>query len=270
MWTRALLKENAKRAMRGRYWACFLACLVAGLLGGLSTGQVTNAASNAAGQDGSSYEYSYRWGYDLGYDFGLYRFWGLVAPVVVLASVLVIALAICYSAFVAGPISVGIRRYLMENRYGYSPFSTLFSAFQGPYLNVVKAIFTTDLRIFGWSLLFVIPGIYKSYQYILVPYLLAENPYMTPARARELSAAMTEGEKWNIFVLQLSFIGWELLAGMAAGLLTLGLLPGLGEFFILPYCETTYAELYAALRAKAFALGLSGPDELSDFVRHEA
>ena len=76
---------------------------------------------------------------------------------------------------------------------------------------------------------------------------------------------MTEGEKWNIFVLELSFFGWLLVAALAASFVTLGLFSGLGGYFVQPYCQATYAELYAALRAKAFALGLSGPDE---FVRH--
>lgn len=265
MWTRSLLKENAKRALRGRYWPCFLACLVVSLLGGLSNLRIV---MERTGGHGVSAHISSGWdhvGYlGLGYLIG----WTMMSFLLVFL-LLVTVLGLCFFAFVSGPLSVGLRRYMMENRYGYSPFETLISAFRGPYLNVVKGIFFTDLRIAGWSLLFVVPGIYKSCQYFLVPYLLAENPYMTPQRARELSAAVTEGEKWNIFVLTLSFLGWQLVAALAAQLVTLGAFPGIGGFFVLPYMQATYAELYAALRAKAFALGLSGPDELSDFVRHE-
>lgn len=261
MWTRGLLKGNAKNALRGRYWACFLACLLVSLLGGLSSPRLDLVMDV---NNGFSARYGWGWHFDLGTS---WLTW-LALPFLLLVALLAAAVAIAFSVFVAGPLSVGISRYMMENRFGYSPFETIFSVFRGPYLNVVKGILFTDLRIIGWSLLFVFPGIYKAYQYSLVPYLLAENPYMTPQRARELSAAMTEGEKWNIFVLDLSFIGWLFLALLGAGFVTLGAFSGLGNYFVQPYMQATHAELYAALRAKAFALGLSGPDELSDFVRH--
>lgn len=263
MWTRGLLKENAKRALRGRYWPCFLACLAVSLLSSLGNFHVVlNWFENGLTQGYRNYDVEWM------LDWAWYLVNWMLFPLLLLIVLLVAAAEISFSAFVAGPLRVGLCRYMMENRFGYSPFETVISAFRGPYLNVVKGIFFTDLRILGWSLLFGIPGIYKSCQYFLVPYLLAENPYMTPQRARELSAAMTEGEKWNIFVLMLSFLGWLLLAALAANLVTLGFFPGLGSYFVLPYMQATYAELYAALRAKAFALGLSGPDELSDFVRY--
>ena len=104
-----------------------------------------------------------------------------------------------------------------------------------------------------------IPGIYKAYQYRMVDYLMAENPYMTYQRALELSRQMTDGEKFNIFILELSFFGWLFLGALACGI---------GVFFVNPYIEATFAELYAALRAKAFATGMTDASELSDFMRY--
>ena len=127
------------------------------------------------------------------------------------------------------------------------------------YRNVVKVMFMKNLFIFLWSLLFVIPGIYKAYQYRMVDYLMAENPYMTYQRALELSRQMTDGEKFNIFILELSFFGWLFLGALACGI---------GVFFVNPYIEATFAELYAALRAKAFATGMTDASELSDFMRY--
>ena len=148
----------------------------------------------------------------------------------------------------------------MASRVGNAPFSSLFSAFGGPaYRNVVKVMFMKNLFIFLWSLLFVIPGIYKAYQYRMVDYLMAENPYMTYQRALELSRQMTDGEKFNIFILELSFFGWLFLGALACGI---------GVFFVNPYIEATFAELYAALRAKAFATGMTDASELSDFMRY--
>ena len=88
-------------------------------------------------------------------------------------------------------------------------------------------------------------------------YMLAENPYMSYKRAKELSKALTDGEKMEIFVLDLSFIGWYLL-----GYLTCSL----GIYFLTPYVQATMAELYSAARAKAFAMGISGEEELSGFT----
>ena len=77
---------------------------------------------------------------------------------------------------------------------------------------------------------------------------------MTADRAFEISTMMTDGEKWNIFVLDLSFLGWRLL-----GLL----LFGIGLIFVTPYVQTTEAELYAALRAKVIAGGYVSEEELA-------
>ena len=92
---------------------------------------------------------------------------------------------------------------------GNAPFSSLFSAFGGPaYRNVVKVMFMKNLFIFLWSLLFVIPGIYKAYQYCMVDYLMAEKSYMTYQRALELSRQMTRWREVQYFHSGLSFFGW--------------------------------------------------------------
>ena len=275
MWTRSLLKDNAKRILHVRYWRCLVACLIAALLGALTTpipSLAMKLSAAVSAPHGFSFHYSvdpFMGRYMTPDPFALYApAFMAVSAVVAVIALIGSAAAICVNVFLSSPVKVGLARYMMENRMGDSPLDTLFSVFRAPYLNVVKGMFLRNLRIFGWSLLFVIPGIYKSLQYSMVPYLLAENPYLTPARARELSRAMTEGEKMNIFVLGLSFIGWKLLAAIAGGAVTLGLFPAAGEIFLNPYVESTYAELYAALRAKAFSMGITDEHELAGFVRH--
>lgn len=113
-------------------------------------------------------------------------------------------------------------------------------------------MFLTDLFTALWSLLFIIPGIVKSLAWSQVPYLLAENPGMSGKRARELSDQMTMGHKWDLFVLGLSFIGWNLLGALACGV---------GVLFVAPYVQATYAEAYAFLRAQALEKGLALPGE---------
>jgi uncharacterized membrane protein len=75
-----------------------------------------------------------------------------------------------------------------------------------------------------------------------VPYLLAENPDMSGTEAITLSRRMMDGEKWNAFMLDLSFVGWGLL-----GLLTCGILL---VFYVNPYHACTQAELYNVLKQK--------------------
>ena len=168
------------------------------------------------------------------------------------------AISLCWAAFLINPLTVGRNRYFMESRQSATPFSTVTSIFHTPYLNVVKVMLLTNLKIALGSLL-IIPGIYWSYCYMQVGYLMAENPYLTTCRAMELSKQMMDGEKWNTFVLQLSFIGWYLLCSIPFGI---------GFIFLEPYVQATFAELYAALRAKALANGYTNEYELGGFVRH--
>ena len=107
-----------------------------------------------------------------------------------------------------------------------------------------------------WALLFIIPGIIKSYEYCMVPYILAENPNISSERAFELSRLMTKGEKWKIFVLDLSFIGWRILGVLCCCV---------GGIFLEPYYEATFAELYQVMREKAHGLGFSDYNELPGF-----
>lgn len=253
MWTRDLLKMNAKQVLRNNYWMALLVAFVASLLaGGSSNIGPTLTFNYTTGSDHYNYQY--------GYDRTVLPYFGAVAAAAFGFVLIAMVVGVLFSVFVSNPVTVGKCRYFMESRVGNAPFSSLFSAFGDPaYRNVVKVMFMKNLFIFLWSLLFVIPGIYKAYQYRMVDYLMAENPYMTYQRALELSRQMTDGEKFNIFILELSFFGWLFLGALACGI---------GVFFVNPYIEATFAELYAALRAKAFATGMTDASELSDFMRY--
>lgn len=89
-------------------------------------------------------------------------------------------------------------------------FSDLFSQFgrigSGIIMNLLMGIFT-----FLWSLLFVIPGIIKTYSYAMTPFILAEHPEISENAAITRSREMMNGNKWRLFCLGFSFIGWELL-----------------------------------------------------------
>ena len=103
-----------------------------------------------------------------------------------------------------------------------------------------------------WTLLLVIPGIYKHYEYYMIPYLLADNPEMEWHEAFRLSKEMMAGNKFDTFVLELSFIGWYLL-GM--------LVCCIGGIFVNPYYEMTFVELYWVLRDQVMGPQPSEPTD---------
>ena len=251
MWTRELLKSNAKQALQGRYWRSFWVCLVLSFVGlggaSASSGSAARQTVDTAGGDTAS----------------IYEMFSNI-PDNMLAALAVGAfigaiISICWVLFVLYPLKVGRCRYFMESRQSLTPASTVVSTFRQPYGNPILVQLLTNLKVFLGFLLLIVPGIYWDYCYTLVPYLLAENPYMSATRAMELSKQMMDGEKWNTFVLQLSFIGWYLLCSVTFGI---------GFIFLEPYVQATFAELYAALRAKALANGYTNEYELGGFVRH--
>lgn len=108
-------------------------------------------------------------------------------------------------------------------------------------------MFLRNLFIFLWTLLLVVPGIIKHYEYLMVPYILAENPGMRREEAFLISKKMMMGQKWDTFVLDLSFIGWRILEGLTFGIL--------GIFYVEPYIQSTFAELYTVNKEVAYRNG---------------
>ena len=138
------------------------------------------------------------------------------------------------------PMDVGCRSFFILGQSEKPRFEQVISGFTGNYWNVVKVQFLRALFTFLWSLLFIIPGIIKMYEYRMIPYILAENPNLSRKEVFLLSKEMTRGQKWKAFVFDISFIGWWLL-----GLITLGILV---IFYVQPYYNAACAELYITLR----------------------
>ncbi len=161
--------------------------------------------------------------------------------IAVLAVILVAsAIGICLSIFLLNPLAVGGRRFFVLNHDMEATVREFGFSFKSNYMNVVKVMFFKDLFIFLWSLLFFIPGIIKSYEYRMIDYILAENPNIDREEAFAMSKKMMTGNKWDAFVLDLSFIGWHLLNALTCGIL--------GIFYVNPYRYQTEAELYIALK----------------------
>lgn len=151
-----------------------------------------------------------------------------------------ILIAISLSTFILNPLYVGSMRFFCRSFDIQPKFKELFHAFEYKYKNVVCVMFLKNLYTILWTLLFVIPGIVKSYEYSMVPYLLAENPELEANEAFAISRSMMDGQKWKSFVLDLSFVGWYILSGITFGVA--------GVFFVTSYSYLTHAALYRKLR----------------------
>lgn len=152
--------------------------------------------------------------------------------------------------FLILPLAVSAARFALDNREGPAELERFVFCFKSNYVNILKTMFMMSLFVFLWSLIFVIPGIVKAYQYRLVPYLLAENPDMDYHDALDTSRRLTDGQKGDIFVLDLSFIGWYIVSGLTCGIV--------GIFWFAPYIVQTNAELYAAICGGTAAPGYGG------------
>lgn len=174
----------------------------------------------------------------------------MIAGIFTIFFVMGAIIAFAFKCLILNPILVGVQRFNMENREnGAQPdFGVLLYAFKcGNYMNIVSIMFFRDLFIFLWSLLFVIPGIIKEYEYRMIPYLLAENPNLSRSEAFDFTKIMMTGQKMDAFVLDISFLGWYLLSVITCGILLV--------FYVRPYVMTTNAELYAAIRNNAVGSG---------------
>lgn len=151
------------------------------------------------------------------------------------------------SLFVLLPLAVGYSnsmRVLLEtgdNRLANNSFSLGF----GNWLHVVWGMILSTIYIFLWTLLLIIPGIIKSYSYALTPYILVEHPEMSANEAIEESMRLMDGHKFDLFYLQLSFIGWAILSILSLGL---------GVFWLIPYQMTAQAAFYRDIKNEAMPL----------------
>lgn len=141
---------------------------------------------------------------------------------------------------IGGVIQLGHAQYLLKqhNRanFEFHDLFTQFDRFKDGFLQK----FLRGLYVFLWSLLFVIPGIVMRYAYAMTPFIMAENPDMTASDAIETSKQLMDGHKGELFTLDLTFIGWDLLAALTLNI---------GHIAVNPYKSAAYAAFYKDLTA---------------------
>ena len=157
-------------------------------------------------------------------------FWTVLLPLASVAGLLSLAALI-----LGGVVELGYARFLLKQHDRRElQFSDLFSQFDrfgtGFAQKFLRILFTTL-----WALLFVIPGIVKSLSYAMTPFILEEHPEMTASEAIKASMKLMDGHKMDLFILGLTFIGWQILACLTMGI---------GFLFLNPYMNAAYAAFY--------------------------
>ena len=119
--------------------------------------------------------------------------------------------------------------------------ANMFNVGLGKWGRNVWGMILMSLKLILWYLLLIIPGIIKAFGYALTPFLLVDCPELTPLQCIKLSDKMMKGHKFDLFFLELSFIGWILL-----GMLTLCI----GYLWLMPYMYTSIAAFYQDVKAQ--------------------
>jgi len=280
MWKISEVKQKGLTRFKANYWMCVLVAVIVALISGGIGGGFRFGGSNFSNSinkdrdkndrferdfdrdvddffDGdrdydydndydNDYDYDYEDDHDHGFNFGSGV--GLAAGIAVFAIfavifVIIFVIATAVDIFLINPVKLGCDKFFLKNLEENSSLSPLGAAFGPDYKNIVKVLFFKDLFLFLWAIIpiaGIVLVIIKGYEYMMIPYLLAENPELSKDEAFELSKEMMHGQKWSAFGLDLSFIGWILLT-----IITFGIL---GIFYVSPYIYSTHAALYDTLK----------------------
>ena len=261
IWTRTELKEQAKEALHRNYWRIVLVSFLSfvfcsGFFGGgnhnnhtLPKAAVKTAATESAETteepitEEEAESQAEEWGTprNPGNDVPKNA---QIAAVTVFILIAAIVLVFLYTlqVLLIFPFRVGVNRFMIKSIDGTAKVRETAYGFDHSYKNVIKTMFHYDIRIFLWTLLFIIPGFYKQYQYRMVPYILAEQPDMNYREVLQKSADIMNGHKWKTFVLDLSFILWHICGLMTCGILEI--------FYVIPWQDLTSAALYRKLNTQ--------------------
>ena len=250
---RVAIKERSKQILKKNHWLCvgvtLLGTLVPGLLAGGSSinfnfTQTTTPAPPATTTPVEDVD----------------PFLLIGIAVFTLVATL---LSFVVQAFVTNQLLVGSCRFFLKFRKNNpTDIGELFQSYKDKtFLNVAKTTFIRDLFVGLWGLLFVIPGIIKAFEYWAVDYILAVRPDMPYSKALELSKKMMYGHKMDVFVMDISFLGWYLLSAFTCGILPV--------CYVNPYARIAMTELYAEIREDAVRRGIVSPYDVPDYMDYQ-
>ena len=223
----------AREALRGKWGIAVIAGLIASLLGGLgSDGPEVKLNIDMAGANVS---FAYAGQTIFSTNGGLNDYLGaFLAGSAIFIALVAIVMAVVY--FVLGSVvEVGYARFNLElvDR-AEAKIESLFTYFYN-WKTTAAARFLQSLYTLLWSLLFIIPGIIATYSYAMTGYILAEHPELTASEAIAKSKEIMDGNRFRLFCLQISFIGWAILCTFTFGI---------GNLWLTPYKQAATAAFY--------------------------
>lgn len=232
----AMLRRRGFSALRGNWQTALVITFFAGILGTIQSVIRINVGipDNVYWMDSSMWDSMYRH----------------ASPYM-----LPVGLLALLQVFVSPSLSAGLNNYYITLvRGGETSFSMLFSRLH-VFLKAFALYILIGIRIFLWTLLLIIPGIIAAYRYAMAPFLFAEDPEIGILEAIERSKKLMDGNKSRLFMLQLSFLGWNLLAAIAAGFLNniiplVGIVAGLfASLAVTVYLNASVTAFYVELTA---------------------
>lgn len=273
IWKRKDVKAKGKKSFKENFWKCVATALILAIIGGGTAGAFGGGGGAVGSRNDESGRHTinivdedinFTVDADMSSEEGRVTFdaepsgeqeeiseeaevidiptEAMVAFVVVMsvAAIFILAIGLVIDAFIANPLELGCKRFFRRNLDEPASMGNITFAFDSNYKNICKTMFLRDIYTVLWSLLFVIPGIIKVYEYKMIPYLLSEDPSMTTEQAFAESRMLMKGNKWRAFVLDLSFILWDLASALTCGIA--------GIFWVEPYKASTQAALYEAIK----------------------
>lgn len=256
------LKQRGKAAFKANYWKSVLvAFLLTIAVGGFSVGNSANSVDTESVEElfdpGSTYSQDLAEATDLssalneqGIDADFSSLLGEQATVTaeetatpLLKDAGVLAgfggISFLLSLFLLGPLEISCRNFFKKNLREPAELEALNAGFVPKYWHNLAVMLVRNIFQFLWTLLLIIPGLIMSYAYAMTPYLAADHPELGAKATIDLSRDMMKGHKWELFVLDLSFLGWILLS-----IITLGIVE---VFYAGPYMASTHAAFYKEL-----------------------
>ncbi|MBQ1369325.1 MAG: DUF975 family protein [Firmicutes bacterium] len=241
MWDRKEIKLRGKERFKANYWRSVLAAFLISLLAGGSgiASRFSTSTDDEPVDDTTTQEIQ-----DLAQTVENMPADDQAVAGMIIAGILAALFVICIigfllKIFVFNPLQVGCYGFFRENAMNLHPDLGILKSGFTKYGHTFVTLLLRDVFLILWTLLFIVPGLVKSYSYRMVPFILRDNPELSATQVISASRRLMNGHKWKTFVFDLSYIGWFLLGAITFGLVNI--------FWTEPYRQNANAALYLTL-----------------------
>ena len=243
-------RKIARENLQGRWFSAIVVCFIGGLLG---ASMDISFSADLFTRTGSTSEYN-----SVVDQLQTADVYETVLPVLMGIGITVLVMVLIHLV-IGVAVTLGYAQYFLNVTDDNEPeFGNLFS-----HMRLWEGFcmqFFRGMMVMLWSILFVIPGYIALYRYAMTPYIMAENENLSVMEAITESKRIMMGNKWRLFCMDVSFIGWELL-----GILTLGI----GFFWITPYEEAAKAAFYREITEQRYSNPAVNSHPINEDVRPE-